>query len=209
MTEKTTFELAPVIPVITLTEVGHAVPLARALLTAGLRVLEITIRTPAALPAIEAIARELPEVIVGAGTLLTPDQFTQARNAGARFCVSPGLTPALAEAADDCGLPYLPGVSTTTEIMLAREMGFDTLKFFPAALNGGPAFLKAIYPLFPDVSFCPTGGVGLENLKEFLDLPNVICVGTSSIATQELIEKADWKAIAERAQHIQHAIENL
>ena len=170
---------APVIPVIVLNDVAHAVPMARALVAGGIRMLEVTLRTPQALACIEAIAREVPEAVVGAGTVRTKADAIAAANAGSRFAVSPGYTSAVGQACRDVGLALLPGVATGSEIMMAQEDGFTQLKFFPAMQAGGPAMLKAWSGPFFDVRFCPTGGVTLQNAPEFLALPNVVCVGGS------------------------------
>ena len=167
---------APVIPVIVLTDVAHAVPLARALVAGGIRMLEVTLRTPQALACIEAIARDVPEAVVGAGTARSAADVQACAMAGARFIVSPGYTHAVGSACRDAHLPLLPGVATGSEIMAAQEDGFTELKFFPAMQAGGVAMLKAFNGPFGDVRFCPTGGVTLSNAPEFLALPNVVCV---------------------------------
>ena len=171
--------LGPVIPVIVIQDVERAVPLARALVAGGVRVLEVTLRTPAGLPAIRAIAREVPEAIVGVGTLTDADEFAAARDAGAQFAVSPGLTPALVDAARASGLPWLPGVMTPSDVIAARAAGLRQLKLFPAEQAGGLGMLKALHGPFPDVLFCPTGGVTPNTAPQFLALPNVPCVGGS------------------------------
>ena len=191
---------APVIPVIVLEDVTHAVPLARALLAGGLTVLEVTLRSDAALPAIRAIAREVPQAQVGAGTVLSTDDLAAAREAGAQFAVSPGSTPALLEAARTCGLPLLPGVMTPSEVAAALAAGYDTMKFFPAAQAGGVEMLKALAGPFPHVKFCPTGGISLANASEFLALPNVVCVGGSWITPAASIRASDWAVITRLAQ---------
>ncbi len=186
---------APVIPVIVLNDVNHAVPMARALLAGGIRMLEVTLRTPVALACIERIAKEVPEAVVGAGTVRTPAEAQAAARAGARFAVSPGFTIAVGQACRDNGLPLLPGVATGSEIMMAAEAGYKELKFFPAMQAGGPAMLKAWSGPFFDVKFCPTGGVTPENAKDFLRLPNVVCVGGSWLTPSELLLEANWMAI--------------
>src|SRR3990167_1201678 len=170
---------APVIPVIVLNDVAHAVPMARALVAGGVRMLEVTLRTPQALACIEAIAKAVPQAVVGAGTVRTPSDAQAAADAGARFAVSPGYTAKLGQACRDAGLALLPGVATSSEILLAQEDGFTELKFFPAMQAGGAAMLKAWSGPFWDVRFCPTGGVTLQNAPELLALPNVVCVGGS------------------------------
>jgi 2-dehydro-3-deoxyphosphogluconate aldolase / (4S)-4-hydroxy-2-oxoglutarate aldolase len=191
---------APIIPVIVLEDVTHAVPLARALLAGGLTVLEVTLRSDAALPGIRAIAREVPQAQVGAGTVLSTDDLAAARGAGAQFAVSPGSTPALLEAARTCGLPFLPGVMTPSEVAAALAAGYDTMKFFPAAQAGGVEMLKALAGPFPHVKFCPTGGISLANASEFLALPNVVCVGGSWITPAASIRASDWAVITRLAQ---------
>lgn len=190
---------APVIPVIVLNDVAQAVPMARALAAGGVRMLEVTLRTPQALACMEAIAREVPEAVVGAGTVRSKADAQAAANAGARFAVSPGYTSAVGQACRDLGLSLLPGVATGSEIMLAQEDGFTELKFFPAMQAGGPAMLKAWSGPFFDVKFCPTGGVTLQNAPEFLALPNVVCVGGSWIVPAEAMAKGEWDKITRLA----------
>ena len=183
---------APVIPVIVLNDVAHAVPMARALVAGGIRMLEITLRTPQALACIEAIAKEVPEAVVGAGTVRTRSDAQAASMAGARFAVSPGYTRAVGQACRDLGLALLPGVATGSEIMVAQEDGFTELKFFPAMQAGGPAMLKAWSGPFWDVKFCPTGGVTLQNAPDWLALPNVVCVGGSWLVPVDALAQGDW-----------------
>ena len=190
---------APVIPVIVLNDVAHAVPLARALVAGGIRMLEVTLRTAQALPCIEAIARAVPEAVVGAGTVRNRSDAQAAAMAGARFAVSPGYTAALGQACRDLALPLLPGVATGSEIMMAQEDGLTELKFFPAMQVGGPALLKAWSGPFFDVRFCPTGGVTLQNAPEFLALPNVVCVGGSWLVPPDALAQGDWARITELA----------
>ena len=186
---------APVIPVIVLNDVAHAVPMARALLEGGIRMLEVTLRTPQALACIEAIAKAVPDAVVGAGTLRSKADAQAAANAGARFAVSPGYTSALGAACRDLGLPLLPGVATGGEIMAAQEDGFKALKFFPAMQAGGSAMLKAWSGPFFDVKFCPTGGISLQNARDFLALPNVLCVGGSWLVPADALAQGDWARI--------------
>ena len=186
---------SPVIPVIAIDDLEHAVPLAQALVAGGIRVLEVTLRTAHGLAAIRAIAEQVPEAIVGVGTLTRPEEFAAARDAGAVFGVSPGLTPALIEAAKASGLPLLPGVMTPTEVMAAREAGFHQLKLFPAVPAGGIGMLKAIAGPLPDVLFCPTGGITLETAPQFLALKNVACVGGSWLTPKDALRAGDWPAI--------------
>ncbi|SNS31361.1 2-dehydro-3-deoxyphosphogluconate aldolase / (4S)-4-hydroxy-2-oxoglutarate aldolase [Noviherbaspirillum humi] len=190
---------SPVIPVLAFDDLAQALPVARALVGNGIRVLEVTLRTEHGLPAIREIASKLPEAIVGVGTLTRPEEFRAARDAGAVFGVSPGLTPALIAAARDSGLPLLPGVMTPSEIMAAREAGFFQLKLFPAVPAGGIGMLKAIAGPLPDVTFCPTGGVGPENAAQFLACGNVACVGGSWLTPKEALAAGDWNRIGELA----------
>jgi 2-dehydro-3-deoxyphosphogluconate aldolase/(4S)-4-hydroxy-2-oxoglutarate aldolase len=190
---------APVIPVIVLNDVSHAVPMARALVAGGVRMLEVTLRTPQALACMEAIARDVPEAVVGAGTVRTPADALSAARAGARFAVSPGYTHAVGQACRDTGLALLPGVATGSEIMMAQEDGLSELKFFPAMQAGGPAMLKAWGGPFFDVRFCPTGGVTLSNAPDFLALPNVVCVGGSWLVPADAMAQGDWARITQLA----------
>lgn len=190
---------APVMPVIVIHELQHAVPLARALVAGGLKVLEITLRTPVAVDAVREIAREVPDAIVGVGTLTRPEQFARVAEAGAQFAVSPGLTPALVGASAQSDLPFLPGVFTPGEAMQARDSGFTHLKLFPAKQAGGLGMLKAMGSPFPDLVFCPTGGIGADSFRDYLALPNVACVGGSWVAPGALVAAGDWAAITELA----------
>ena len=186
---------SPVIPVIVLTDVAHAVLVARALLAGGIRMLEVTLRTPQALACIEAIARDVPEAVVGAGTVRSAQDAQASAAAGARFLVSPGYTQALAQACRDVRLPLLPGVATGSEIMMAQADGLSELKFFPAMQSGGPAMLKAWNGPFGDVRFCPTGGVTAANAMDFLSLPNVVCVGGSWLTPADARARGNWAQI--------------
>lgn len=189
----------PVIPVIVIEAVGQAVPMARALVEGGIRVLEVTLRTAAGLPSIEAIARDVPEAIVGAGTLRNAIDARSAHAAGARFAVSPGYSERVAEACRALGLPLLPGVATASEVMAAADDGFRFLKFFPASAAGGPALLKAWASPFADIAFCPTGGIGLESAPSWLALPNVKVVGGSWLTPADALAAGDWPRIARLA----------
>jgi len=190
---------APVIPVIVLTDVAHAVPLARALVAGGIRMLEVTLRTPQALQCIEAIARDVPDAVAGAGTIRSAADAQASVLAGAKFGVSPGYTSAVGKACRELGLPLLPGVATGSEIMTAQEDGYQQLKFFPAMQAGGLAMLKAWQGPFGDVTFCPTGGVHAGNAAEFLALSNVACVGGSWIVPTDAIQQGDWARIEQLA----------
>jgi len=186
---------AQVIPVIVLNNVAHAVPMAKALVAGGIRMLEITLRTAVALDCMRAIAAEVPEAVVGAGTVRSATDAKAALKAGARFAVSPGYTHAVGMTCREIGLSLLPGVATGSEIMMAQEDGFNELKFFPAMQAGGTAMLKAWAGPFTDVKFCPTGGVSLQNAPELLALPNVVCVGGSWLVTTKDLENGDWARI--------------
>lgn len=187
--------LAPVIPVITVEHIDHAVPLARALCAGGLRVLEVTLRTPVALSAIEAMRKAVPDAVVGVGTLARPGDFVTAGNAGAQFGVSPGLTAEMAAAARAASFPMLPGIMTPTELLAGLGWGYDTFKLFPAQQAGGIGMLKALGAPFPEVVFCPTGGITRATAPDFLALPNVACIGGSWIAPADKIRAGDWAAI--------------
>jgi 2-dehydro-3-deoxyphosphogluconate aldolase/(4S)-4-hydroxy-2-oxoglutarate aldolase len=191
---------APVIPVIVLHDVSQAVPMARALVAGGIRMLEVTLRTPVALACIEIIAREVPGAVVGAGTVRSAADAQAAQLAGARFAVSPGYTHAIGRACHELSLPLLPGVATGSEIMAAQEDGYLQLKFFPAMQAGGLAMLKAWHGPFGDVLFCPTGGVSAANAAEFLALPNVACVGGSWLTPADVVARGDWVRITQLAQ---------
>ena len=186
--------MAPVIPVIVIEDAAWAEPLARSLVAGGLPVLEVTLRTPAALEAIAAMAR-VEGAVVGAGTVITTQDAHRAKAAGARFAVSPGLTDTLVGACEECALPLLPGAATASEAMQAVEAGFDTLKFFPAGPAGGPAYLKALAGPLPGIRFCPTGGVSAANAPDYLALSNVLCVGGSWISPADMMRAGDWAGI--------------
>ena len=190
---------AAVIPVIVLQDIAHAVPMARALVAGGIRMLEVTLRTPVALACIEAIAKEVPQAVVGAGTVRTAADAQAAALAGARFAVSPGYTHAVGKACHDLGIALLPGVATGSEIMMAQEDGYTALKFFPAMPAGGAPMLKAWYGPFNDVRFCPTGGITAGNAREFLALPNVACVGGSWLTPADALTAQDWTRITRLA----------
>jgi len=186
---------APVIPVIVLHDVAHAVPLARALMAGGIRMLEITLRTSVALECMRVIRAEVPEAIVGAGTVCSARDADACLDAGARFAVSPGYTTQLGLACRERGLPLLPGVATASEIMQAQDDGYTELKFFPALQAGGVAMLKALYGPFSQTQFCPTGGITAQNAGDFLALPNVVCVGGSWLVPADALVQGDYKRI--------------
>ncbi|MCX5258685.1 bifunctional 4-hydroxy-2-oxoglutarate aldolase/2-dehydro-3-deoxy-phosphogluconate aldolase [Streptomyces canus] len=185
-------DLAPVVPVVVIEDASDAVPLARALVAGGLPAIEVTLRTPAALDAIRAVAGEVPEAVVGAGTVITPDQVKDSVAAGARFLVSPGWTAVLLEAMRGSGVPFLPGVSTTSEVVALLERGVTEMKFFPAEAAGGTAYLRSLAGPLPQARFCPTGGIGPENAPEYLSLPNVGCVGGTWMLPADAIAARDW-----------------
>ncbi|MGE0044418.1 MAG: bifunctional 4-hydroxy-2-oxoglutarate aldolase/2-dehydro-3-deoxy-phosphogluconate aldolase [Hyphomonadaceae bacterium] len=192
------FALGPVIAVLTIADAADAAPVAEALARGGVRGMEVTLRTPAALEAITAM-NAIEDVMCGAGTLLRVEDADRAGEAGARFLVSPGLSDDLMRAADDWGVPILPGVATATEIMRAMALGCSALKFFPAEAMGGAASVAAFAGPFPGVRFCPTGGITLENAPDYLSLKNVGCVGSSWLAPQDVIARRDWAEITRRA----------
>lgn len=187
--------MAPVIPVIVLDELKHAVPMAEALVAGGIRVLEVTLRTPVALDAVREIVREVKAAVVGIGTATEPDHLAAAQAAGASFAVSPGLTAGLARAAREYALPLLPGTMTPSDVIAALEYGYRELKFFPAQAAGGVGMLKALHGPFAEVNFCPTGGITAETAQQFLALPNVVCVGGSWLTPKALLVNEDWDGI--------------
>jgi 2-dehydro-3-deoxyphosphogluconate aldolase / (4S)-4-hydroxy-2-oxoglutarate aldolase len=190
---------APVIPVIVLEDAAIAVPLARALVAGGLKVIEVTLRTGAAMHAIEAIAGEVEGAIVGAGTVLSKGQLVASARAGARFIVSPGVNEDLLKAAQDSPVPFLPGAATASEVMQLMDMGYTIQKFFPAEPAGGIAYLKALASPLPAVSFCPTGGISEKNAGAYLALPNVVCVGGSWVTPKDALGRGDWPRITKLA----------
>lgn len=192
-------KLQPVVPVLVVNDAASAVPLARALVAGGLKAIEITLRTPAALEAIRLVANEVEGSVAGAGTILNAAQFDEAVEAGAQFIVSPGTTQELLDVAADSAVPLLPGAATASEVMVLREAGYKVLKFFPAEQAGGAAYLKALSSPLAGTLFCPTGGITLANAKEYLSLPNVVCVGGSWVAPKELVARGDWAGITRLA----------
>ncbi|UWS03327.1 bifunctional 4-hydroxy-2-oxoglutarate aldolase/2-dehydro-3-deoxy-phosphogluconate aldolase [Phaeobacter inhibens] len=191
-------QLAPIVPVLVVHDVAHARPLAEALVAGGLPALEVTLRTPAALDVIAEMAK-VEGGVVGAGTLITPEDVTRAVAAGAQFGVSPGATDTLLDAAEAAGLPMLPGAATASEAMRLLDRGYDMLKFFPAEASGGAPALKAIGAPLPQISFCPTGGVSPDNADSYLSLSNVVCAGGSWVAPTKLVEAGDWDGIRDLA----------
>ncbi|MGW1434131.1 bifunctional 4-hydroxy-2-oxoglutarate aldolase/2-dehydro-3-deoxy-phosphogluconate aldolase [Streptomyces griseus] len=192
-------DLAPVVPVVVLHDAADAVPLARALVAGGLPAIEVTLRTPAALDSIRAMAAEVPGAVVGAGTVISPEHVRDTVAAGARFLVSPGWTDALLEAMKASGVPFLPGVSTTSEVVALLERGVREMKFFPAEAAGGTAYLKALSAPLPQARFCPTGGISLASAPSYLALPNVGCVGGSWMVPGDAVAAKDWDRVARLA----------
>ena len=191
----TILDLSPVVPVVVLDDLDAAVPVARALVDGGIPVIELTLRTPVALEAIERIAAEVPEIVIGAGTVVEPDQAKAAAAAGVRFLVSPGSTTTLLDAMSDTGLPVLPGCATISEAMALRARGITEVKFFPAQASGGAAFLASVNGPLPDIRFCPTGGITPANAPDYLALPNVGCVGGSWLTPADAVREGDWQRI--------------
>jgi 2-dehydro-3-deoxyphosphogluconate aldolase/(4S)-4-hydroxy-2-oxoglutarate aldolase len=191
--------IAPVIPVVVVESVDQAVPVARALVAGGLPVIELTLRTPVALDAMRAIAEEVPEITLGAGTVTSPDLAKAARDAGASFLVSPGATPRLMDAMLDTGLPFLPGTATVSEVLAVLEYGVTQMKFFPAEVSGGTAYLSSLPTVVPTARFCPTGGVRPTTAADYLALPNVGCVGGTWITPKAALDAGDWDTVARLA----------
>ena len=198
-----------IIPVITITDEKKAINLAGALKAGGLNVLEITLRTEQAFKAAEVIINEFPELVIGIGTIMMTDDIKRAKDIGAKFIVSPGLTENLATIADDENIPFLPGCCTPTDVIYAAELGFKSVKFFPAELSGGIKMLQQFSAVFPDMKFCPTGGINEQNVINYLRLNNVFCVGGSWISTGELINNADWKTIEKIADKASRIIDKM
>ncbi len=192
-------KVSPVIPVVTIEDPQHAVPVARALADGGVRIIELTLRTESALTSLQLIADEVPDILVGAGTVLTPGQADAVVAAGAQFIVSPGVTPSLLGHLLTLGVPVLPGVATVGEVMQVLERGLTAMKFFPAGPAGGPDYLAAIGAPIPHVQFCPTGGVSIATAPRYLTLPNVSCVGGSWLTPRAAIENKDWQQITQLA----------
>jgi 2-dehydro-3-deoxyphosphogluconate aldolase/(4S)-4-hydroxy-2-oxoglutarate aldolase len=192
----------PIVPVVTLDDADKAQPLVEALIAGGIHILEITLRTPAALAAIQQVSQHYPDFYVGAGTVLDEKHFVQAQEAGAKFAVSPGITDKLEHVLVQYEFPFLPGVATASEVMLAREMGFKQLKFFPARMAGGIDYLKALQGPFPEIQFCPTGGIQQDNYQDYLALPNVLAVGGSWLVPPSAIAAGDWAKITQLARAV-------
>jgi len=196
---KDLFAMGPIVPVLVIKDVADALPIAEALLKADVKVLEVTLRTPAALDVISIIAKELPEAVVGAGTITNRAMLQQCSDAGAKFGISPGLTKDLLQAGQEGTMPLIPGISSISELMDGIDCGYDHLKFFPAEASGGVNALKSIGGPFPDIKFCPTGGINVKNVRDYLALPNVACCGGSWLVSDEIIANKNWSAITDLA----------
>jgi len=196
---ETVLKTGPVVPVIVVNDLKHAVPMAKALVAGGVRVLEVTLRTPVAMEALRAIIKEVPEAIVGAGTVLNTQQLHEVTEAGAQFVISPGITESLLKAATDGPIPLIPGISTVSELMTGMDYGLREFKFFPAEANGGVKALQAIAGPFPQVRFCPTGGITPANYRDYLALKSVLCIGGSWLVSADALEQGDWNRITELA----------
>ncbi len=190
-------QISPIIPVVVIEDIKDAVPLAQSLVEGGIHIIEVTLRSSCALEAIELIAKNVPKMRVGAGTILNPTQLEQAQNRGAEFLISPGLTIKLLEHAKKKDMPLIPGVSSSSEVMQALELGYSALKFFPAEYCGGVKLLNAFNGPFKGVKFCPTGGISIDNMHSYLSLENVLCVGGSWLTPKNLIQNKEWDKITE------------
>ncbi|MBH0294755.1 bifunctional 4-hydroxy-2-oxoglutarate aldolase/2-dehydro-3-deoxy-phosphogluconate aldolase [Helicobacter pylori] len=190
-------QISPIVPVVVIEDLNDAVPLAQSLIEGGIPIIEVTLRSSCALEAIELIAKNVPKMHVGAGTILNPTQLEQAQNRGAEFLISPGLTITLLEHAKKKDMPLIPGVSSSSEVMQALEWGYNALKFFPAEYCGGVKLLNAFNGPFKGVKFCPTGGISVDNMRSYLDLENVLCVGGSWLTPKDLIQNKEWDKITE------------
>ncbi len=190
-------QISPIVPVVVIEDIKDAVPLAQSLIEGGIPIIEVTLRSSCALEAIELIAKNVPKMHVGAGTILNPTQLEQAQNRGAEFLISPGLTIKLLEHAKKKDMPLIPGVSSSSEVMQALELGYSALKFFPAEYCGGVKLLNAFNGPFKGVKFCPTGGISADNMRSYLNLENVLCVGGSWLTPKDLIQNKEWDKITE------------
>ncbi|NMH58619.1 bifunctional 4-hydroxy-2-oxoglutarate aldolase/2-dehydro-3-deoxy-phosphogluconate aldolase [Alteromonas ponticola] len=193
------FASGPVVPVLVIHDVDKAVPLAKALMAGGINVLEVTLRTPVALDVIKAIAEQVPDALIGAGTVTNAQQLKEVTQAGAKFAISPGMTAELLKAGQEGSIPLIPGISSTSDLMKGKDAGYTHMKFFPAEASGGVKAIKSISGPFPDVVFCPTGGIGPDNFKDYLALKNVRCVGGSWVAPDDAIANGDWDRITQLA----------
>ncbi|MBA6391236.1 bifunctional 4-hydroxy-2-oxoglutarate aldolase/2-dehydro-3-deoxy-phosphogluconate aldolase [Colwellia sp. BRX10-3] len=199
---KDLFAMGPIVPVLVIKDVKDALPIAEALLAADVKVLEVTLRTPAALEVISIIAKHLPEAIVGAGTVTNRDLLQQSYDAGAKFAISPGLTKNLLKAGKEGNIALIPGISSISELMDGIDCGYDHLKFFPAEASGGVKALQSIGGPFPDIKFCPTGGINLNNIRDYLALPNVSCCGGSWLVSDEIIKQGNWQEITRLSKQV-------
>ncbi|PCH96140.1 MAG: keto-deoxy-phosphogluconate aldolase [Gammaproteobacteria bacterium] len=196
---KDLFAMGPIVPVLVINKVADALPIAEALLAADVKVLEVTLRTPAALDVISIIAKELPEAIIGSGTVTNRHQLQQSVDAGAKFAISPGLTKDLLQAGNDGNIALIPGISSISELMNASDFGYDHLKFFPAEASGGVNAIKSIGGPFPNIKFCPTGGININNIRDYLALSNVVCCGGSWLVPNTVVENKNWNEITKLA----------
>ncbi|WDE09664.1 bifunctional 4-hydroxy-2-oxoglutarate aldolase/2-dehydro-3-deoxy-phosphogluconate aldolase [Thalassomonas haliotis] len=196
---KELFAMGPIVPVLVIKNVEDAVPIAKALLASGIKVLEVTLRTPSALEVIRTIAKELPEAVVGAGTVTNREMLQRCADAGAKFAISPGLTKDLLKAGNEGDIALIPGISSISEMMDAIDLGYDHLKFFPAEASGGVKAIQSIGGPFPDIRFCPTGGINPSNVRDYLALPNVACCGGSWLVTDDIVKQKNWAAITDLA----------
>ncbi|MBU2892608.1 bifunctional 4-hydroxy-2-oxoglutarate aldolase/2-dehydro-3-deoxy-phosphogluconate aldolase [Colwellia sp. D2M02] len=196
---KDLFAMGPIVPVLVINKVEDALPIAEALLAADVKVLEVTLRTPAALDVISIIAKELPEAIIGSGTVTNRQQLQQSYDAGAKFAISPGLTKDLLQAGNESNIALIPGISSISELMDGADYGYDHLKFFPAEASGGVKAIQSIGGPFPDIRFCPTGGINLNNVRDYLALPNVVCCGGSWLVSNEIVNNKNWSEITQLA----------
>ena len=196
---KELFAMGPIVPVLVIKKVEDALPIAEALLKSGIKVLEVTLRTSAALDVITAIAKELPEAVIGAGTVTNREQLLRSYNAGAKFAISPGLTKDLLKAGNEGKIALIPGISSISEMMDGIDLGYDHLKFFPAEASGGVKAIQSIGGPFPDIRFCPTGGININNIRDYLALKNVACCGGSWLVTDEIVESKNWQGITDLA----------
>ncbi len=207
LSAKEVMKVSPIIPVLAVKEVSKAVDIALALQEGGINIMEITLRTDAAVDAIAKVADELPSMMVGAGTVVNEEQFKTVKDAGAKFVISPGITNSLLEYSQDIGIAFIPGVASASDIMLGMEYGLDAFKLFPANIVGGAAALKAFGGPFGNISFCPTGGVNPENMNQYLSLDNVLCVGGTWVCPSELIDQNDFQEISKRCKEALVSIE--
>ena len=196
------FAMGPIVPVLVIENIEDALPIAEALLAADIKVLEVTLRTPAALDVISTIAKHLPEAVIGAGTVTNRDLLQKSYNAGAKFAISPGLTKDLLQAGKEGNLALIPGISSISELMDGIDSGYDHLKFFPAEASGGVKALQSIAGPFPDIKFCPTGGINLNNVRDYLALPNVSCCGGSWLVSDEIVKQRNWQEITRLAKQV-------